>query len=312
MARIRTIKPELASDIGLAQVSIGARYTFVLMITQADDAGLLPGSPRQLLGALYPHDEAVTSEDLATWVGELVTAGQVRRRCTVDGAPVVELVNWTRHQRLDNAGKSALSMCLAADESDPAATRGEPPQDAAKIRSRALDLGPRTIGEGEGVGPVTEPAADDKELPADAGPVSAPSKPVATRAAPKMSHDPALYAEVKAEVWEWLGLGDRPSPGTAKNADTLIKVYLAAGETGRSVRSDAALWPREWPGTEGRPPSAKQAQDFRSRLRTGYRPGERRNGNGAARATAPPDVADDWGWGTEPIPADPTLQEAAL
>jgi hypothetical protein len=60
MARIRSLKPELADDAKLAGVSISARYSFVLLISKADDDGLIPGAHRQLLGLLYPHNEDVT------------------------------------------------------------------------------------------------------------------------------------------------------------------------------------------------------------------------------------------------------------
>lgn len=145
MARIRTIKPELAQDLKLASTSRDARYTFILLITQADDEGLIPGAHRQLLGLLYPHNDDVTAAQLLHWIEELESIGAIRWRATVDGAPVIELTNWSKHQRVDNKGKSHLAATLA----DPAATndilaasRREPPQVA---ESRGLDLGPRTL-----------------------------------------------------------------------------------------------------------------------------------------------------------------------
>ena len=164
MARIRTIKPEIASDVKLAAISIQARYTFVLLISQADDEGLVAGSHRQLLGTLYPHDERVTTGDLLGWVEELVTVGLVRWRSTTDGAPILELTNWTKHQRIDNKGRSQLAgllVPLAATLDSPAESRGESPRTAETRRleegvgSRTLDLGPRT-GAASIADPVTE------------------------------------------------------------------------------------------------------------------------------------------------------------
>lgn len=152
MARIRTIKPEIASDVKLASVSIQARYTFVLLISQADDEGLIAGSHRQLLGSLYPHDETVSTGDLLSWVEELVTVGLLRWRATLEGAPVLELANWSKHQRIDNKGRSQLAAAL----SPLAESRGEPPR-TAETRGLEGDLGPRTLDRGSGTVPTAPP-----------------------------------------------------------------------------------------------------------------------------------------------------------
>jgi hypothetical protein len=138
MARIRSLKPELPSDAALASVPRDARLTFVYLISQADDYGLVPAAPRQLLGLLYPHDTDVTWAMLESWIDALQSAGVVRWRDTNDGQRVVELVNWTKHQRIDNRGRSTLFDRLAE-------VRGEIPRVAA-------DRGENPLGEGEGKG----------------------------------------------------------------------------------------------------------------------------------------------------------------
>lgn len=150
MPRIRTIKPELPQDVKLASCSRDARYTFVLLITQADDEGFIPGAHRQLLGLLYPHDEDVTAARLIEWVEELVGIGAIRWRATVDGAPILEIVNWSKHQRVDNKGKSLLSHLLQPL----AAVRGEIPRVAAVRGGSPLGVGegPRTMDLGSGSG----------------------------------------------------------------------------------------------------------------------------------------------------------------
>lgn len=143
MARIRTIKPEFATDEKLAKVSRDARLTFVLCITQADDDGLLPGNHRQLLAALYPLDDAVTYAKLAAWIEELVESGRVRWRETLDGSPILEIVSWAKHQRVDHKGKSLILPHLKPwDESLATVSREVPEDDATISRS---DLGPRTV-----------------------------------------------------------------------------------------------------------------------------------------------------------------------
>ncbi len=124
MSRIRTLKPELPGDTGLARCSRDARLTFVYLITQADDYGLMPASPRQLLGALYPNDEDVTAAMVMGWIQELVDAGRCQWRATRDGARVVQLLNWEKHQRIDNRRKPVLLDTLV----DGAAEAPHPPR----------------------------------------------------------------------------------------------------------------------------------------------------------------------------------------
>ena len=148
MPRIRTIKPEFATDEKLAKVSREARLTFVLLVTQADDDGLLNGRMRQLLGALYPHDEDVGAAQLDHWLKELEHIGAVRWRETVDAAPVIELVNWSRHQRIDHKGRSMLLHELKPLVADPREPRESLASDSREPRAPTLDLGPRTENQG--------------------------------------------------------------------------------------------------------------------------------------------------------------------
>jgi hypothetical protein len=110
------IKPEIATDVTLASISIPARFTFVLLISQADDAGLVMAAPRQLLGVLYPHDDAVTAPILLGWIEEMLGAGLLRRRTTGDSAPVLEIRNWLKHQRIDHPTPSRIAPTLVATD----------------------------------------------------------------------------------------------------------------------------------------------------------------------------------------------------
>lgn len=142
MARIRSIKPELAADRTLAALPIPVRYTFLLCVSQADDYGLLLAEPRQLLGQLYPHDESVNPEMLSGWLERLVEAGRLRWRRTLDGARVLEIVNWGKHQSVKNPGKPLLLDRLEPLDPDQPETLTpssvEPP---AKRRRNVGDLG---------------------------------------------------------------------------------------------------------------------------------------------------------------------------
>jgi hypothetical protein len=103
MARIRTIKPDIADDEKLGRCSVGARLLFVYCITIADDAGRFRGTERYLRARLFPHDgEELTAARVGEWLGELTAAGLVRTY-EVEGETFAELRGWGRHQRVDNA-----------------------------------------------------------------------------------------------------------------------------------------------------------------------------------------------------------------
>lgn len=121
MPRIRSLKPDLPGDKKLALAAREARYMFVLLITQADDDGLVRGEPRELLGNLYPHDADVSIELMDGWLEDLrrPSVGSIRFRWTRDGSRVIQLVNWERHQLIKNRSKPFLLTQL---ESEPDAS----------------------------------------------------------------------------------------------------------------------------------------------------------------------------------------------
>ena len=183
MARIRSIKPEFPADEKLATVSRDARLTFVLLMTQADDEGLILASPRQLLGLLYPFDDTVTPQMLRGWIDELVAAAErVRWRKTTGGAPVLELPNWKKHQKIDKPTPSKIRPLLAplaGDSTNPPregseAPANSPPLEAevgagsgSGVGSGEVDL---SLGKGESTIRVENPApANDNPPPACAG-----------------------------------------------------------------------------------------------------------------------------------------------
>jgi hypothetical protein len=88
VARIRSIHPDFPSDKKLAKVPRDARLAFVCCWCIADDAGLFRAEPRQLLGALFPHDHDVADSQLEAWLADLVSIGVLRWRQTRDGARV--------------------------------------------------------------------------------------------------------------------------------------------------------------------------------------------------------------------------------
>lgn len=121
MARIRSIKPEIASDAKLARLSRGTRYHFVLLWTACDDAGFFRASPRQLLGQLYPHDRDLGEAAVDAMTMELADAGFLQIHQTDDG-PIGCVLNWLKHQRIDRPSASHLREMVAKPSRVPRAT----------------------------------------------------------------------------------------------------------------------------------------------------------------------------------------------
>lgn len=163
MSRIRSLKPELPTDRTLAALPMEVRYTFLLIISQADDYGLLEANPRQLMGALFPHDHALDAETVESWIDQLVAAGRVRWRETVDGAPVLEVIQWTKHQKIQRPGKPLLQGRL------------QPLEEGSPLTPRQPDThppGPDTnkLGESPNIPrslPEHPPVTDTEKLGAD-------------------------------------------------------------------------------------------------------------------------------------------------
>lgn len=219
MARIRSIKPELATKKKLASISREARYTFVLLLTQADDEGFLLAEPRQLLGTLYPHDDDVTPERLDGWLGELVAIGSIVFRLTLDGSRVVQVVGWHEHQRVKNPAKSKIEPTLTPVLRSSSV---EPPEDVGtvsplEVGSRKGEVGSRkeevgSAGDdlggdgGEGLGsvavPTDWPPASDHRGAALRGAIRAARNPVSLLAELR-----AVHSGMHGPPADWLTIG---------------------------------------------------------------------------------------------------------
>ncbi len=117
MARIRSIKPEIAQDAKLATVSRDTRYHFVLLWTVADDEGFFRASPRLLLGQLYPHDSDVNEARVVEMNAALAAIGLLETRVSADG-PIGWLVNWNKHQKIDRPSRSHIRESFASPSRD--------------------------------------------------------------------------------------------------------------------------------------------------------------------------------------------------
>lgn len=152
MARIRTIKPEYWSDEKLAPLDPLTRLVFLGLISHADDAGRLIDSVKQLDGLLFPFTDDTCSGALEI----LARLSRVSRYTSESGQPLIQIVGWTRHQRVDKPAKYTLpppSPEVHKEHVDTKPSR-EPRENVATI-SRS-DLRPTTYDHG----PTSEDAHD--------------------------------------------------------------------------------------------------------------------------------------------------------
>lgn len=184
MGRIRTIKPEFPKSESVGRLSRDARLLFLQLLTYVDDHGRGRAHPRLLAGELYPYDDDVR-DLLPAWLDELCAEG-IALVYQVGGTQFLQILNWAKHQRVDNAGKSLIppppeavdepsrpvgeSPRAAASPREESEVRREPPRTAASRREspqaaavRGLDLGPRTMD----LGPRTN--TDTRERDPGAG-----------------------------------------------------------------------------------------------------------------------------------------------
>lgn len=147
MPRIRTIKPEFSQSETIGKLSREARLLFIQLWTFVDDHGRARGSSRLIAASLYPYDDDVLPM-IDGWFYEL-EANNCARRYTIDGDTYLEIQNWKKHQRIDNAGKSRIPEF-----------RGISPQVSANGGNPPLYLGPSTL---DLVPSTLDPAAKNQE-----------------------------------------------------------------------------------------------------------------------------------------------------
>lgn len=146
MARIRTIKPEILSDARTAGLSDASFRLFISAISLADDYGNLPGDERWLKSQIWwAHD---TPPRIAEILRELRRANLVTVYAVRDQT-YLHLNGWTKHQRVDNAGKPLVprpddteAREIVQDETTGETALGDSPRFAANLRDSRLDPDP--------------------------------------------------------------------------------------------------------------------------------------------------------------------------
>jgi hypothetical protein len=105
MTRIRTIKPEFWTDEKLAPLDPVTRLVFLGLISMADDTGRVIDNLKSIDAFIFPYTTDSAREALET----LSRISRVRRGATTSGQRIIQIVHWTKHQRIDHP---TLKACL--------------------------------------------------------------------------------------------------------------------------------------------------------------------------------------------------------
>ncbi|MBN6777408.1 hypothetical protein JRG19_02435 [Pseudoclavibacter alba] len=145
--RIRSVKPEFWRSPDVTSLSIEDRLLFIGIWSYVDDNGVGVDRLGSIAGDLFADDlERDPRETLARVSGglsNLASAGRIVRY-EVDGRRYLEVVNWSKHQRIDKPGKPRFpgsdqaERVFAESSRDPRDTLAESPR---------LEQGNRGTGE---------------------------------------------------------------------------------------------------------------------------------------------------------------------
>jgi len=244
VARIRTIKPEIADDEKVGNCSRDARLLFILCITIADDGGRFRAHERYLRTRLFPYDgEELTAERVGEWLAELVGVGLVVTY-QVEGETFAELRGWMKHQRVDNARRLLVPPPDWAPRvnghKEPSESLGNPRKDSEGFGEIPLegdpggDPLPRTLYPGVGRG---------------GGPVRARARRPTRHAPPPQGGSPDLLTPRDFEqLWNTWPEAKRLNRQEAEVAWDLATRRVDPSE----ILAGATTWLHHW-GTEGTP-----------------------------------------------------------
>jgi len=146
MARIRTIKPEFWADEKLGPLEPITRLVFLGLISQADDAGRLVDSVRQIDGLLFPY----TNDSCAESLEVLARLSRISRYRSESGQQLIQIENWSQHQRVDNPSKYVLPGPTAEGVAIGRDTESSRDTRETLARPSRSDLGPTTYDHGPG------------------------------------------------------------------------------------------------------------------------------------------------------------------
>ena len=113
--RIRTLKPDMWQDEKVGGLSRDARLLFIGLITMADDEGRLRGLPALILGHVFPYD-LDAAKKITSWLDEIAVSGLIERY-EFGSTPYIQLVGWSKHQKITRPSPSEIPQCALTEDS---------------------------------------------------------------------------------------------------------------------------------------------------------------------------------------------------
>ncbi|AHY26963.1 hypothetical protein SEA_NAIRB_47 [Mycobacterium phage Nairb] len=116
--RIRTIKPEFWRSLDIAQLDWETRFIFIGLWSYVDDNGVGVDRVALIAADLFAddveRDARETFARVSRGLQRLFEAGRIARY-TVDGRDYIEIVNWSKHQKIDRPNKPRYPTSTSAN-----------------------------------------------------------------------------------------------------------------------------------------------------------------------------------------------------
>lgn len=110
MARKRMIHPDFFTSSTMNSVPVSAMLTFAGVWCWADDYGRGEDDAALIKAAVWPRRRAMSEKKVAEDVESLVSAG-VLCRYEVADHPLLHVINWREHQKVQHPTASKLPPC---------------------------------------------------------------------------------------------------------------------------------------------------------------------------------------------------------
>jgi hypothetical protein len=109
MPRIRYLKPEFFTDEDLAELPFQTRLFFEGLWCHADKEGRLEYRPRYLKAMIFPYDDVDVEKEVEI-LAKAKGSGKsfIRLYYTPEGLPLIQIVNWAKHQRPHHTEKDSV------------------------------------------------------------------------------------------------------------------------------------------------------------------------------------------------------------
>jgi len=169
MPRIRTVKPSFFDDEKMGAVSRDARLTFIGLLVNSDDYGVVKGHPAWLRNRIFPYDD-ITLAEFTGWLQELE---QIRSIIpfSSNGENYFYIRNFNRHQKINRPSKirnpqPPREVIMLAEKIPSLVPHGARSEDSVRTHG---DLSEDSLMEREGEGErelVTSPRGDVVDEPA--------------------------------------------------------------------------------------------------------------------------------------------------